>query len=48
MRTDVSRMAAVASAVEFVGEEELRGMLTRHYRVVLDLAPARQPNPARP
>lgn len=46
VRTDVARMAALARDLAFVGEEQVGGALTRHYRLVLDLDPERQPNPA--
>lgn len=46
VRSDVARMAEAASDFAFVGEEEVAGVTTRHYRVVLDLDPQRAANPS--
>lgn len=46
VRTDFRRLADVASDLTYVGEENVGGFVTRHYRFTVDLDPGQQVNPA--
>ena len=43
VREDFQRMARLADDLSYVGEEDISGVTTRHYRVTLTLAPGANP-----
>lgn len=43
VREDFRRMAEIADALSYVGEEDVAGVATHHYRVTLTLEPGRNP-----
>lgn len=46
VRTDFQRLGAAASGLDYLGEEDVLGLRTRHYRFSVGVDPEAGPNPA--
>lgn len=46
VRTDFQRLGAAASGLDYLGEEDVLGLRTRHYRFSVGVDPEARPNPA--